>query len=472
MKSRKVFSFKFLKLFAITLTLFAINAGEAQTNSIRLAVVPFFAPPGNGDIQQIAAIAPDLLMVELSHDNRFQLVEREKINAIWSELHLAEAGLTSADTVGKLGRILSCDWLVSGSFVQTESGIQVWVKVIETQNSVVLDLQAVTYNPTNFSETVSNVAAFLTQVSPHSSPHQFVSLENFVDISASSAREDWSQRLSALIEKHFLAAGFGVVERETVSPIFSEYQLQTAGLIGDSTNRVKLKPAFWIVDGTCKWVHDTQDELSVELRIRKTQGGENFFRFTKPPGDELEKAIVDSIQSVLTNSSPMTLEQTETAEANIRTAHIQELGKGRGELPISSRYNTNTTSIIVTDPYGGKRQMTVDPAWQARVENHKRDMFNTLEQAILLNPGDMFSKLTLGKALFKNDDSVESKRGEDLLEEVAASGDAVNATKAKNWLEDFRTGRLAFARNLAGQVEIVIHGQPASIPAYTNPPPP
>jgi hypothetical protein len=168
----------------------------------------------------------------------------------------------------------------------------------------------------------------------------------------------------------------------------------------------------------------------------------------------------------------MTLEQTETAEANIRTAHIQELGKGRGELPISSRYNTNTTSIIVTDPYGGKRQMTVDPAWQARVENHKRDMFNTLEQAILLNPGDMFSKLTLGKALFKNDDSVESKRGEDLLEEVAASGDAVNATKAKNWLEDFRTGRLAFARNLAGQVEIVIHGQPASIPAYTNPPPP
>jgi curli biogenesis system outer membrane secretion channel CsgG len=458
----------FLKLCASALALFVINARAAESNSVRLAVVPFFAPPGNSDLQQIASRAPDLLMVELSHDNRFQLVEREKINAVWSELHLAEAGLTSADTVGKLGRILSCDWLVSGSFVQTEISIQVWIKVIDTQNSVVLDLKAVPYNPANFSETVSNVAAFLTQVGSHSTPHQFVSLENFVDTSASSAHADWSQQLSALIEKDFLAAGFGVVEREAMSPIFSEYQLQTAGLTGDSTNRVKLKPAFWIVDGTCKWVYDTQDKLSVELRIRKAGGGEQILRFTKLPGDELEKAVVESIQSALTNTSPMTLEQAEAGEANIRTAHIQELTKFRGELPMSTRYDTNTTFITVTDAYGGTRQLTVDPEWQARLGNHKRDMFNTLEQAILLNPNDMRSKWSLGRALYKSDDAVDSKHGEDLLEEVAASGDAIYATRAKNWLEDFRTGRLSFTHDQFGNIQIVIHGQPASIPAYTN----
>lgn len=65
MKSVNFSYFLFWKLFAVALALFAINVSEAQTNSVRLAVVPFFAPTGNGNIQQIAASAPDLLMVEL-----------------------------------------------------------------------------------------------------------------------------------------------------------------------------------------------------------------------------------------------------------------------------------------------------------------------------------------------------------------------------------------------------------------------
>ena len=108
------------------------SAGFAETNSVRLAIGPFFAPPGNQPLEKAASELPDLLTASLSQQNRFQLVEREKVNAIWNEMHLAEAGLTSADTVGRLGRILSCDWLVSGSFVQTGSGAQIWVKVINT----------------------------------------------------------------------------------------------------------------------------------------------------------------------------------------------------------------------------------------------------------------------------------------------------------------------------------------------------
>jgi TolB-like protein len=101
---------------------------------------------------------PDFLMVTLSQENRFQLVERETVSAIWGELHLAEDGLTPADTIGKLGEILSCDWLVSGSFVQTGSGAHVWVKIISTQDSDVIDLQSVPYNQTNLSATTSTIA--------------------------------------------------------------------------------------------------------------------------------------------------------------------------------------------------------------------------------------------------------------------------------------------------------------------------
>ena len=273
--------------------LLVANASVAETNSIRLAVGPFFAPAGNVDLEKAATELPDILMVALSQENRFQLVERAKVSAIPSELHLVEAGLTSADTIGKLGRILSCDWLVSGSFVQTGSGVQIWVKVIDTQDSVVMDLQSVPYNQTNLSATTSAIVNFVAQTRSHSQvPREFIALGKFTDMSISSAREDWSPRLVALIEKHFLAAGYGVVEREAVAPIFSEYQFQAAGLTGDSTNHVKLKPAFWIVNGGCKWIRDTQDKLSVVIRIQKMGGGEQTFSFTKPPGEELEKEVV------------------------------------------------------------------------------------------------------------------------------------------------------------------------------------
>ena len=292
--------------------------------------------------------------------------------------------------------------------------------------------------------TTSGIARFLAGTGSHSQPHEFIALGKFRDMTVSATREDWSPRLAALIEKHFLAAGYGVVEREAVSPIFSEYQLQAAGLTGDSTNRVKLKPAFWIVDGSCKWIYDTQDKLSVAIRIQKMGGGEQTFNFAQPPGDALEKAVVDAIQSALTNANPMTVEQAQKEEEKIRRAHAEELVKGRGETWTPTRYNTNPTFITITDAYGGKRQMTVDPAFLAQRENHAREMLKTLQQAVLLNPKDMHSKFMLGMALFDASDAVESKHGRDLLEEVAASDDVTNAARAKSWLADFKTGRLPF----------------------------
>src|ERR1700691_2861088 len=116
MKPVKAIGINRCSLILSALLLWAANSGAADTNSIRLAIGPFFAPADNAPLEKAASNLPDLLTALLPQDGRFQLVERDKVSTIWSELHLAEAGLTSADTVAKLGRMLSCDWLVSGTF--------------------------------------------------------------------------------------------------------------------------------------------------------------------------------------------------------------------------------------------------------------------------------------------------------------------------------------------------------------------
>ena len=440
----------------------------AQTNLIHIAVVEFTAPAGNQSLGNAAAALPDMLTATLSQNNRFQLVERDKINSVWGELHLTEAGLTSADSVVKLGKILSCDWLVSGTLVASESGPQIWVKVIDTQSGVVLDLQSLPYSSRNFSGTAKDIAAFLVQTKLRTRPHEFIAFEKFRDLSISSTREDWTPRLTTLIEKHFLEAGFGVVERDAVAPIFSEYQLQSAGLTADA-KRVKLRPVFWIVSGSWKWFYDTQDKLSVTINIQKMGGGQQMLSFTKPPGVELEKAVLDTIASSLKSTGSVTEEQALIAEEKMRNIHIDELTKGRGENWTPSRFPSTTplTSITVTDAYGGTRQVKMDPDFLAQRQSHVQEMTKTLQQVILLDPVAARSKFKLGRALYGAPDAGQSRQGEKLLEEVANSGDPTYAVQAKNWLADFRSGKLTFEHDRFGNLSIVTHGQPASIPAKT-----
>ena len=273
-----------------------------------------------------------------------------------------------------------------------------------------------------------------------------------------------------MIEKHFLTAGYGVVERESIAPIFSEYQLQSAGATADASKRVKLKPAFWVVGGSWKWLVGQQNKLSVSIDINKMGGGEQLLSIAKPPGAELEKAVVDAIQDALKASGSVRDEQALAAEEKFRTEQLAVLTKFREEARLPSRFNTNATYINVTNPYTGQtRQMTVDPAWQAQREGHKEGMLNSLKQSILLYLGkDMGSKWKMGRALYGSRDPAENRSGEQLLQEVADSGDPVYAIRAKNWLDDVRSGKISFERDKFGMLNIVIKGQPASFP---QPPP-
>jgi len=398
------------RFFLITAFWLTAGAGFADSNMVRIALTPFSAQAGNPKLEQVATALPDLLTASLSHDSRFQLVERDKVNAIWSEMHLAEAGLTSADTVAKVGKVLSCDWLVSGSLIQTESGPQIWVKVIDTQSSVVLDLQSLPYDSANFSVTSAAIAQFLAQARSRAHPREFIALDRFEDRSASSVTlEDWTPRLTALIEKHFLTAGYGVVERESVAPIFSEYQLQSGGMTADASKRVKLKPAFWVVSGSWKWLAGQQNNIGVTINVIKMGGGEQLLSITKQPGAELEKAVVDAIREALKASGSLTEEQAIAAEEKLRSEQFGQLLKGREGARMPSRFNTNTTSITITNPQtGDTRKLTIDSAWQAQREGHIVDYLKTLKQSILLNSGDVRSKYYLGMAQYGVADPVES----------------------------------------------------------------
>ena len=404
----------------------AASLAYSEPASLKLAIGPFSAPAEDAGLRQAGARLPDLLAVELSRKSRFQLVERDKVAAIWQELHLSATGRTTAETVSQLGRVLACDWLVTGTLVPSGTRTQVWVKVVDIKSSVVLDLEALPFNANNMSVALSGIAAFLTRAGSSAHQRQFITLGRFTDLSISSTREDWAPRLRALLAHHFHAAGVGVVERDAVTPIFEEFQFEQSGLTGSATNRVKLQPAFWVVDGGCKWVRDTEDKVSVALRIQKMGEKEQVVRFTKPPGAELESAVIAAVQAALSHTNEIAAGLAAASESSFHTDRGMEGAMRR--LPTTpSRYPGSPDGRSAGAQPDSKVRgfgSRPDPEQQRKWEEDRQATLESFQKALLLDPGNLKAKYMLGKGLILDKDPAQRERGNALLKEIVASNDA------------------------------------------------
>jgi hypothetical protein len=359
--------------------------------------------------------------------------------------------------MSRLGRVLACDWLVTGTLVPTGTRTQVWTKVIDIKTSVVLDLEALPFDPKNLSATMSGISAFLNRAGTTAHGRQFITLGRFTDLSISSTREDWAARLPALIEKHFHAQGVGVVEREAVTPIFEEFQFDQTGLTGSATNRVKIQPAFWVVDGGCKWVRDTEDKVSVALRIQKMGEKEQVFRFTERPGAELERAVIAAVQNALANTNHVSSAEAALGESGFHTERGME-GATLNAPMTPSRYQADPEGRSAgASGAGGMAGFggAPDPQRQKQWEDNRRGTLESYQKALLLNPNNVAAKYMLGYGLLGDPDPAQRERGKALLQEVTTSTNAPSlANRARFYLshpELFARGKDGYmAPNTAG----------------------
>src|ERR1019366_10728234 len=99
-------------------------------------------------------------------------------------------------------------------------------------------------------------------------------------------------------------------------------------------------------------------------------------------GEELEKTVLDTVQSALASTGSTTLEQALAGEQKVRSAHLDQLMQGRGGVsPL--HYSTNQTFITVTDAFGATRKMQVDPAYLAERQSRAEEAQKTMQQGIL-----------------------------------------------------------------------------------------
>ena len=99
------------------------------------AVLPF---QDKGDVDTFTSIVPDSLLNALSDRNRFNVVEREYLEAILAEQKLSSSDLADKSKALRLRKIVSAELVIGGSVKETFKSLQIYAGVIDTETSEVV----------------------------------------------------------------------------------------------------------------------------------------------------------------------------------------------------------------------------------------------------------------------------------------------------------------------------------------------
>lgn len=102
---------------------------------MRLAVYPF---DQKGSVSKMSSMFMDLLTLALQEQERFQLVERVSLDRTLAEQKLSMSQFIDGNAALNIGKLMSAQAIVTGSIMESEEGIEITGRMIDTETSAIL----------------------------------------------------------------------------------------------------------------------------------------------------------------------------------------------------------------------------------------------------------------------------------------------------------------------------------------------
>ena len=102
---------------------------------LSLTVLPF---EQKGAVSEASLSFQDNLIDGLVNRNRFSVVERDKLDLILREQKLSRTDLIDRGTALKLGKLIAAKSIVTGSIIETRTGIEIVGRLIDTETAEIM----------------------------------------------------------------------------------------------------------------------------------------------------------------------------------------------------------------------------------------------------------------------------------------------------------------------------------------------
>jgi len=119
----------------ITLAFWAFYVSAAART--RIAVVDLESQGEKAKSEELGKIAAQWLSTAFVNQGRFDVIERQALENVIEEQQLGSSGLIDVNTAAQLGRVLGATYIVTGAVISHKQGIDLNVKIIETESATI-----------------------------------------------------------------------------------------------------------------------------------------------------------------------------------------------------------------------------------------------------------------------------------------------------------------------------------------------
>jgi TolB-like protein len=115
------------------LAVLALLLAPAIAGARTIAIAYFDNNTGDATLDPLRKGLADMLITDLASIGSLQIVEREKLNQVLSELKLSKSKFIDPRTAQKLGKGLAAEYIMTGSYVVRGDSMRVDVRVVEVK---------------------------------------------------------------------------------------------------------------------------------------------------------------------------------------------------------------------------------------------------------------------------------------------------------------------------------------------------
>ena len=285
----------FVKVFQFHLCLFlALSAGAQNT---RLAIGTFGLAPASRD----GALA-DLVAVHLSAVPKIELVERRELNLALKETGLSLAGIVRSNAAVRLGGILRANQLLLATSAIINETNRIFVRLVDAKTGAILAINVFCDTGTNLNALATSIADFACAKYNQrvTGEQDYLSIGVIQNLGVNNRFADFPAQMRGSVAAK-LSGSATVLERDVISYLADEVQLEIAGLTDDHGNHIAQRQfEFWIVDGFYQSYEADKPEVQLMLRVERINGGQRNLIIQGKPDEQLFTKISDTIRQVLT----------------------------------------------------------------------------------------------------------------------------------------------------------------------------
>jgi hypothetical protein len=245
----------------------------------------------------------DLVLTELSDAQDLEMIERQALDKVLSELQMSIAGLVRASDAVRVGKLLRADWFLLGTPAAVNGTNVAVVRIVDAHTGVMRDATMIP-SVLDMQTSASRLEALVRLArrdAKNARPRIYLAIGSFEDLSLNNRQARLPAELRSYLTAAYQGGEVTMLEREFADVLLREMNLDLAGLTeGSATNAIKpMQAAYWMVDGFYQSYETTNLQVELVLDVRRMFGQNRQVQLREKAGEPLLQRVKSSIDAIM-----------------------------------------------------------------------------------------------------------------------------------------------------------------------------